>query len=170
VPGAACAPATRDEQHRIASAAVVVGQIHADDATSRRFVECYPRSPASPGQPLDLSPVLLSVGWGHRGRKGHDHGPDAIQAPRRGKARGMRRRWEGLDSHRVCHDRLGAIRFDRSSPWPAEAPSGVLCDVETGTSSCREFACTPAHPPTTDEMNITAVIDFAHCAKRTNSA
>jgi len=38
VPSAARAPATRDEQHRIAPAAVVVGQIHADDATSRRFV------------------------------------------------------------------------------------------------------------------------------------
>ena len=37
VPGAARAPATRDEQHRVACAAVVVGQIHADDATSRRF-------------------------------------------------------------------------------------------------------------------------------------
>ena len=37
VPGAARAPATRDEQHRVAGAAVVVGQIHADDATARRF-------------------------------------------------------------------------------------------------------------------------------------
>ncbi len=33
VPGAARAATTRDEQHRVAATAVVVGQIHADDAT-----------------------------------------------------------------------------------------------------------------------------------------
>ena len=33
VPGAARAAAAGDEQHRVAGAAVVVGQIHPDDAT-----------------------------------------------------------------------------------------------------------------------------------------